>query len=87
MPKNKGVPTLQVNELKEFKAKKEGRVTPKALIENLLIAIEKGEVESVVFVARSNDQEIKTGWSNFNSVEVLGLLACGQHEVISDMQE
>ncbi|WP_342512808.1 hypothetical protein MKY34_19705 [Sporosarcina sp. FSL K6-1522] len=78
---------MRVNELKEFKAKKEGKVTPKALIENLLMAIENGEIESVVFVARSNDQEIKTGWSDFSSVEALGLLTCGQHEVISGMHE
>lgn len=76
-----------MNDLKEFKAKKEGRVTPKALIENLLIAIENGEVESVIFVARSSEGEIKTGCSDFSSVDALGLLTCGQHDVINSMYE
>lgn len=75
------------NELKEFKAKKEGKITPKALIEDLLKAIENGEVDSVVYVARYNDRAIRLGCSDCDSTEALGLLTCGQHEIINDMYE
>lgn len=75
------------NELKEFKAKKEGKITPKALIEGLLEAIEKGEIESVVYVAHYKDQAIRLGCSDCDSTEALGLLTCGQHEIINDMYE
>jgi hypothetical protein len=78
---------MPLNEFMERRAKKEGKVTPKACIENLLKAIELGEVASVVFVARQPDGLIKTGWSNTIHTELLGLLECGKNHVLIDMSE
>ncbi|AYB38540.1 hypothetical protein [Brevibacillus laterosporus] len=75
-----------VEKIEELRAKKEGKVTPKALINNLLLAIEKDEVEGVVFVAKDKDGLIRTGWSDFESTEAIGLLECGK-EIINDMYE
>lgn len=75
------------NELYEFKAKKEGKVTSRELINNLVTAIEAGEVEAVVFVARGKEGIIKTGWSDVMSTEALGMLHCGQQEIIVCMYE
>jgi len=76
-----------MNDLREFKAKKEGRVTPKVLVENLLQAVDKGEVECIVFVARCKEGEIRTGWSEIYHTEAVGLLELGKLEVISDMHD
>ena len=55
---------MPLNEVLERRAKREGKVTLRAVVENLLHAIERGEVETVVFVPRQTDGLIKTGWSN-----------------------
>lgn len=76
-----------MNEVLERRAKREGKVTPKACTENLLKAIEHGEVETVVFVARQPDGVIKTGWSNTLHTELLGLLECGKNQILCEMSE
>lgn len=78
---------MKVVDFNESKAKKNGEITPKSLIENLLIAIEKGEVESVVYVVKRKDDIIDAGNSTMNSTEVLGLLEVGKQLVINDMYE
>jgi len=76
-----------LNEVLERRAKREGKVTPKACVDNLLKAIERGDVEAVVFVARQPDGIIKTGWSNTLHTELLGLLECGKNHVLFEMSE
>lgn len=76
-----------MNEVLERRAKREGKVTPKACIEHLLHAIEAGGVETVIFVARSQDGIIHSGWSQAQHTELLGLLECGKHHVLYEMSE
>lgn len=71
-----------IEKIEELRAKKEGRITPKAMITNLLQAIETGEIKGVVFVAKTKDDEIETGWSNVKTTEAIGLLECGKAEVL-----
>lgn len=74
-------------ELNEKRAEKEGRVTKKALITHLLKQIEQSEIESVVYVVKKNNGIITTGWNDVPQLEVLGLLAAGQADVIDHMRE
>ncbi|MBU5673238.1 hypothetical protein [Paenibacillus brevis] len=76
-----------MNEVLERRAKREGKVTPKACIEHLMQAIEAGGVETVIFVARSPDGIIHSGWSKTQHTELLGLLECGKNHVICEMCE
>ncbi|CAM3706826.1 hypothetical protein COLU111180_04140 [Cohnella lubricantis] len=76
-----------MDEVLERRSKREGKVTPRAVIENLLQAIERGDVETVVFVARQPDGLIKSGWSNTLHTELLGLLECGKNHVLCNMSE
>lgn len=71
-----------IEKIGDLRAKKEGRITPKAMITNLLQAIEAGEIKGVVFVAKTSDDEIETGWSNLQTTEAIGLLECGKAEVL-----
>lgn len=90
MSKNRRSSDLESNKVKDFKelkAAKNGEVTPKALINNLNRAIEEGQIESVVYVVRLSDGEIRTGYSNVNQTEVVGLLECGKMNVFNDMYE
>ncbi|REK54719.1 MAG: hypothetical protein C6W55_10315 [Thermobacillus sp.] len=75
-----------MNDILEHRAKREGRVTPRACVENLMQAIEMGLVDSVVFVARQPNGEIKVGWSDTLDTEIIGLLECGKHMVIREME-
>ena len=74
-----------IEKIEELRAKKEGRITPKAMITNLLQAIETGEIKGVIFVAKTKDDEIETGWSNLQTTEAIGLLECGKAEVLQAM--
>lgn len=76
-----------MDEVLERRAKREGKVTPKAVAESLLQVIERGEVDTVVFVARSPDGAIHSGWSNTKHTELLGLLECGKNHVLCEMSE
>lgn len=76
-----------MNEVLERRSKRQGKVTPKACIEHLMQAIEDGGVETVIFVARSPDGNIHTGWSETKHTELLGLLECGKDHVLYEMSE
>lgn len=78
---------MKVIDFKESKAKKNGEVTVKSLIEHLLIAIENGTVESVTYVAKNKDGELKVGCNNMSMTEAIGMLECGKQLIIDDMYE
>lgn len=76
-----------MDELNEFRAKKNGQVTPKELVDDLLKALSTREIESIVLVAQTKDGEIKTGWSHMDQLKAIGMLHCAQNEIMSDMYE
>lgn len=69
----------------DYKAKKEGIITPKSVIENLLEAIDKDIVENVVFCVKTKDGEIKYGYSQQDQLHALGLFESGKSLLLSDM--
>ena len=69
----------------DYKAIKEGKITPKILIENLLEAIEEGQIDSVVFIAKQNDGFITSGWTDMLHSEAIGLLEIAKLQVAKDM--
>lgn len=73
--------------LHEKRAERNGELTPKALVESLLTAIERGEVENIIYVVKRQDGEILTGWSQENHLPLLGMLECGKQGVLEDMYE
>jgi hypothetical protein len=70
-------------DMNEYKARKNGIVTPESLIENLLAAIERGEIEKVAFVVKKKDGEVRVGYSHGSQLEHIGLLQCGINEIIA----
>ncbi|WP_289141436.1 hypothetical protein [uncultured Brevibacillus sp.] len=74
-----------IEKIEDLRAKKEGRITPKAMITNLLQAIEIGEIKGVVFVAKTQDDDIETGWSDVQTTEAIGLLECAKAEILQAM--
>ncbi|AUO14784.1 hypothetical protein [Priestia megaterium] len=74
-------------ELSEHKSKKEGKVTPKRLVENLLAAIERGEVKEVVIVSVGEDELVRAGWSQMSMIKAVGLLEVGKDIMMKDMEE
>lgn len=78
---------MTVIDLKEKIAEKKGMLTPKALIEDLLEQINRGEIETVVYVAKAFDKEVKCGHSEKEQSSIIGLLELGKVSVINDMYE
>ena len=74
-----------MDQFNEYKAKKEGVITPKILIENLLDVIKDGDIESVAFVARQIDGTISAGWTDMTHTEAIGMLEVAKLQVIKDM--
>lgn len=74
-------------DFKEEKAKANGEITAKGLIENLLDEIEKGNIETIVYVVKHKNGEVYLGHNKSPELEVLGLLECGKSYVIDDMYE
>ncbi|MFT8362920.1 MAG: hypothetical protein ABF608_07025 [Sporolactobacillus sp.] len=76
-----------MKDLIEYKAEKEGKVTPKACVENLLGAINRGEVESVVFAVKKTNNDITSGWSNQPALQALGLIETAKDDLLTEMNE
>lgn len=76
-----------MNEINEYRAKKEGRTTPKELINNLMDAITSGEIDCVVYITRDKEGIIETGWSDIVHTEAIGLIEIGKQKLIDDMRE
>ncbi|MDZ5711651.1 hypothetical protein [Jeotgalibacillus haloalkalitolerans] len=76
-----------MNELNEYRLKKEGKITPKEVIKNLLEAIDRGEVEEVVFVSKGTDGVIGTGWSEISLLTMIGLLEAGKVMALDELKD
>jgi hypothetical protein len=76
-----------MNEINEYRAKKEGRITPKELVKNLMVAIENGEIDCVVYITRDKEGIIETGWSDIVHTEAIGLTEVGKQRLIDGMRE
>ncbi|WP_419957228.1 hypothetical protein [Psychrobacillus psychrotolerans] len=73
-------------ELNEFKAKKNGITTPKALVNNLLNHIcTSSDVDVVIYITRNKDGEVEIGYSEGRQSEIIGLLEIGKTLTINDI--
>lgn len=71
--------------IKDFNEFKAGITTPKAVIKNILIGIEKGWVDDIVVVVRTHEGSVTVGASNQDTLAILGLLEAGKFELINDL--
>ena len=78
---------MEPNEFSEKKAEKHGELTPKALVKQILEAIELGEIDAITVVARYKDGNIDTGWSTAVTSEIIGLLELGKIQVADFIRE
>lgn len=76
-----------MEDLTEFRALKQGKVTVKALADELSELANKGTIDKVVIVARMTDGIIRTSFSDTTHIEALGLLEVGKVDVLNDMIE
>ena len=77
----------KIIDFSEEKAKANGEITAKGLIENLLDEIEKGNIETIVYVVKHKNGEVHLGNNRSPDLEVLGLLECGKSYIIDSMYE
>ena len=76
-----------MNELSEYKAKKQGKVTPTELAKNLYEACKRGEVKDLVFVTTDDKGEASVGWSEGNYYKFAGMMEAGKITLLDDIYE
>lgn len=76
---------MKTVDFNELRAKKNGEITVKRLIENLLNAVEQGEIESVVYVTTNKNGEFLVGNNDMWPTDTIGMLEVGKQLIIDDM--
>lgn len=69
----------------EYKAKKEGKITPKVLLDIVNEEIEADRIESIVIVSKYEDGYIHTGWTDMYHTEAIGLMEIAKNQVMKDL--
>lgn len=78
---------MKTIDLDEAKARKNGEITVKMVIDNLDETREKEGIKTIATVVRLDNDEVHILYSNTVTTEVIGLLECGKQQVINDMYE
>ncbi len=76
-----------MDEVRERRALRQGKVTPLTCTMSLVQAAEDGRIKSLVVVVKLTDDTIQTVWSDVPSLEALGLLECGKDDVMQVIKE
>ena len=73
-----------MKDLNEYRAHKEGKYTPKRLLQELTEGIE--DIECIVYVAQTKSGRVRIVRSDMLNTEGIGLLQIGIQELIDDMR-
>ena len=74
--------------LAEYREKKEGTTSPKTLIKNLNLHLQEfDDVEQIVYVAKQKGGTIVCGHSSDYPTKHIGLLEIGKRLMVDDMLE
>jgi hypothetical protein len=76
---------VKLVDFNELKANKDGILTPKGLITNVLGHID--EIEEIVVIIRKKDEEVIHGCSEMNQSKAVGLCELGKMLIINNMWE
>ena len=75
----------KVIDFNEKLAEKEGRVTPKALLEDTLNNV--NEIDRIVIVIKDKEGIVSVCYSDGMQLQALGMLEVGKTDIINDMYE
>lgn len=76
----------QTNQLKEFRAKKNGELTPKELLKVLMNEIVHDDVQDLIVIRKNKDGDIVSGWTYENAPEALGALEIVKQHIIEEIR-
>lgn len=71
-----------VEDINEARSRKNGQVTPNSLTEGLVEWVDSGDVETLIYVVKTKDGEILTGYSQAANTEYVGMLEIAKLEII-----
>lgn len=71
--------------LNEFRLEKQGEITPRALIENLLENINR--IDRIVVSVKCKDEEILTAFTTGSALENIGLLEASKVDLLQTLIE
>lgn len=77
----------KIVDFKEELARKNGKVTPKSLAENLLRGVDEYNVKSIVYIAVDENGEYFFGYTSNRTEGIIGDLEIGKHLILRDMEE
>lgn len=75
-----------MSEFEEARAKREGKITPHQLTNNLAEACKEDDIEFVIYVTREKSGIVNVGWSAGNTTEAIGLLEVAKQDIIDSMR-
>lgn len=73
-----------IKDFDEFKAKKNGKITPKSLTDSLIEWIGTGDVETLVISVKTKDGELLTAYSQATNTEYIGMLEISKMRIIEE---
>lgn len=76
-----------VEDLKAYMARKEGKVLLEDVVENLYQAVQQGIVKDIVFVAVQTDGEVVHGLNTMDAFRAIGLLDTGKLMIQNSIYE
>lgn len=74
-------------DLNDAKIKKAGGMTIKDTIDDLLEGYKNGEIKSIVYVVRDNNDELIVVCNHMDQTEAVGMLECGKQSIVMDMYD
>ena len=76
-----------MDHIDEYRAKKEGKVTPEMLLKILQHEVETGNIDSIAYVAKRKDGMITSGWTDMLHTEAIGLYEIAKLQVVDDLYD
>jgi len=73
----------KIHSLKAYRDKKNGKVTPDTILEEIAELVEAGKAEEIVYIAIDSEGETTIGW-NGNPITAVGLLDYAKLAIIDE---
>ncbi|MGE6488505.1 hypothetical protein [Paenisporosarcina sp. NPDC076898] len=78
---------MKIKDLTEFKAQKNGEITPSKLLESIQALIDSGEVESIICMIQTKNGDFHSGWNSDSKVVQIGLAEVLKTHLLDSMRD
>lgn len=72
--------------LQAYRDRKEGKITVYTLVDDMVKAVQSGDIQALVYVVIDKDRNVMTAWSH-NTITALGMLEVGKADIVNEMKK